>query len=277
LRLLFRLWRIQQASPNGIKIDSRQLAKDCNIGRCGIYSAIKHLVELNHLTHRPGDTRNASIYRVCAFDTVAISGLKTRPLNPRQWSENQTTVDLFSDHSGLETRPLPPDSKGLPAAAAPLDFDSASLRLIDRVYSSKPQDHDKAELATLRRILHGYYAKFGRDERGQALKAPHAPQDDVTAKVLAVADLHRIETMMDNLTLDAINAGAHQPGTNAALNPQHYIWFVTIALSRVHGIHFSVTKKLRAQLRDVKRRPTPEPEQIALPDIGDLARKKSMR
>jgi hypothetical protein len=146
--------------------------------------------------------------------------------------------------------------------------------LIDRVYSSKPQDHDKADLAALRRILHGYYAKFGRDEQGHAVQAPHPPQDDVTAKVLAVADLHRIETMMDNLTLDAINAGAHQPGTNAALNPQQYIWFVTIALSRIHGIHFSVTKKIRAALRDVKRHPRPpEPEQQPLIDVAALAKK----
>ena len=152
------------------------------------------------------------------------------------------------------------------------------MRLIDRVYSSKPEDHDPEDLTKLRRILHGYFAKFGRDDRGQPLNAPHPPPPHITAKVLEVANLHRIETMMDALTIDAINAGAHHPGSNAALNPQHYIWFVTIALSRVQGIHFSTTKKLRAQLRDVKRRPAPpQPEQIALPDIADMAKKKSMR
>jgi hypothetical protein len=273
-RLLIRIWKLQQRSPGGVKIDSRQLAKDCNIARSGIYAAADKLIGLSLLTRRKGNTRTATFYRVCAFDAIRISGPKIGPLTAPQWSENRTTVDLFSDHSGPIIGPPPLDPKGLAAAAAALDFDFASLSLINRVLSAKPKNTDAQDLQRFRSRLHGYFAKFGRDGNGRAVQFPHPPQDDIVAQFLALAEPARLETMLDNLTLDAQTAGAHLEATKSAYNPWTYGWFITIGLSRIHGIDFRTQKQARAALRDVKRRPAPsQPEQIELPDIAELARK----
>src|ERR1035441_2103167 len=81
-----------------------------------------------------------------------------------------------------------------------------------------------------------------------------------------------------SLELDAMATKAYLPSTKSSLNPYSYGWFSIIALSRIHGIHFHKTKKARAALRDVKRKPRqPQPEQIDLPDIAALAKQKAMR
>jgi len=56
--------------------------------------------------------------------------------------------------------------------------------------------------------------------------------------------------MLENLMLE------NQPAYS-------YAWFVTVALSRLHGIHWTATKKARAALRMVRlAQPAPaEPEQ----------------
>jgi hypothetical protein len=150
--------------------------------------------------------------------------------------------------------------------------------LIYRVISSKPKDHDPDDLAAFRNALHSYYAKFGRDERGQPVNYPHPPPDDIVAQFMAIAEPPRLEVMLSNLGIDAMSAQAHMPATRSSLNPWNYAWFITIGLSRIHGIHFQTTKKVRAALRDVKRKPRPpEPKQIELPDmVADLARRKAM-
>ncbi len=79
MRVLLRIWSQQQHSPEGIRIDSRQLAKDCHIARSGIYPALANLTSLGLLTMRRGNTRNASFYRASAFDAIAISGPKIGP------------------------------------------------------------------------------------------------------------------------------------------------------------------------------------------------------
>lgn len=272
LKLLIQLWNTQQTNPNGFRIDGRKLAQACQIARSGMYAALQHLVELCLITRRAGNTRDATYYRVCMFDSIQISGPIFGPLASPRWSENRTTVDLFSDHSGPIIGPAPVEEQRLAAAAASLDLEFTSLTLIDRVLSSKPRDHDKDDVAAWRHRLHGYYAKFGRDGAGRPVQSPHPPPDDIVAQFLAITEPARLETMMDNLELDAITARAHQPGTRSSLNPYNYAWFVTLGLSRVHGIHFQTTKKVRAALRDVKRRPA-EPEQQPLIDVRELARK----
>jgi hypothetical protein len=93
---------------------------------------------------------------------------------------------------------------------------------------------------------------------------------------MAIAEPPRLEVMLSNLGIDAMGAKAHLPDTRSSLNPWNYAWFITLGLSRIHGINFQTTKKVRAALRDVKRQPAPQPQQIELPDIADLARRKAM-
>jgi hypothetical protein len=277
MRLLMRIWKLQQRNPDGIKIDNRQLANDCHISRSGIPAALRNLRRLCLLTTRAGDTRNAGVYRACAFDAIQISGPKIGPLTGNQRPENRATVDLFSGHGGPISGPPPLDPKGLAAAAAALDFDFASLTLIDRVLSAKAKNSDAQDLQRFRRRLHGYFAKFGRDGNGRAVQFPKPPPDEIVAQFLALADPARLETMLDNLTLDAQTAGAHHPATRSAYNPYNYVWFVTIGLSRIHGIDFRVQKRARAALRDVKKHQPPEPEQLPLPDVAAIARSKAMK
>src|ERR1035441_8194931 len=170
------------------------------------------------------------------------------------------------------------ENTALAAAAASLDLDEASLRLIDRVYSSKLQDHPPDDLAAIQQRLYGYFRKFGRGDDGRPIANPHPPDPHVAATLLAIAELNRLETMLDNLELDAMATKAYLPSTKSSLNPYSYGWFSIIALSRIHGIHFHKTKKARAALRDVKRKPRqPQPEQIDLPDIAALAKQKAMQ
>jgi hypothetical protein len=150
------------------------------------------------------------------------------------------------------------------------------LGLIDRVLSAKAKDVYPDDVAHFRRRIGSHYAKFGRDHNGRPLQHPHPPPDEIVAQFLAIGTPGRMETMLDALMLEAAEAEATNKGTDAT-RPYNYAWFITVGLSRVHGIHFQVTRKARAILREVKRKPAPpQPEQIELPDIAALARKKTM-
>jgi hypothetical protein len=280
--LFCNIWELQQASPNGLRISARQLAKACNISKSNMLPAIRALTELCILTWRKGGTTDKSFYRVCAFDTIAMGGPVLGPPQPETvvlfQDHRPPQVVLFQDQGGPILGPPPIEEQRLAAAAAALDLDVDSLRLINRVLMGKPQDHDQGDLAHFRARLHAYFQTFGRDDRGKPLHNPHPPPNEVVAQFLSIAPPDRLSTMLSNLEIDAVAANAHHPATRSALNPYNYGWFTIIGLSRVHGIHFQVQRKARAALRDVKRRPAPpQPEQIELPDIAALAAKKAMR
>ena len=278
LRVLLELSRRQLRTPSCVAASGREIANACKLGRRNVQYALDSLAKRNLISTRQGTATQPARHRVNIFDTVRLGGVATTPPPPAQgWLGGvEATPPLASlrRHPGDLTTPPPPDSKGLAAAAASLDLDLTAFALIDRVLSAKVKDHDKDDVTAWRHRLHGYYAKFGRDGAGRPVQSPHPPPDDIVAQFLAIADPRRLEMMMDNLELDAITAHAHQPATRSSLNPFNYAWFITIGLSRVHGIHFQVTRKLRAALRDVKRRPAPpEPEQQPLIDVRELARK----
>jgi DNA-binding transcriptional ArsR family regulator len=282
LRLILELSRRQLTSPGAVRASGRELANACKMGRRNVQYALDALAKRNLITLRQGTATTAAIYRVNIFDTVPMGGVVTTPPPPTQgWLGGvEATPPLASlrRHPGDVTTPPPTENTALAAAAASLDLDEASLRLIDRVYSSKLQDHHPDDLAAIQQRLYGYFRKFGRGDDGRPIANPHPPDPHVAATLLAIAELNRLETMLDNLELDAMATKAYLPSTKSSLNPYSYGWFSIIALSRIHGIHFHKTKKARAALRDVKRKPRqPQPEQIDLPDIAALAKQKAMR
>jgi hypothetical protein len=273
--VLLELSRRQISSPGGVKASSRELAKSCGIARSNTQKAIDQLTQKCKITARQGTATNSATYRVNIFDTLRMGGPIT---GPPPGLITGPPLALFQGHPGPVLGPPPTDPKGLAAAAAALDFDPTSLGLIDRVLSAKPKKADPQDLQRFRARLHGYMAKFGRDGNGRAVQFPHPPSDEIVAQFLAIDDPNALDTMLSNLILDAQNAGAHLPNSRTAYNPWNYVWFLTIALSRRHGIDFRSQKQARAILRDVKKRPAPpEPEQLALPDVAALARKKAMK
>ena len=277
LRVILELSRRQLASPGGVHVSTRDLATACNCGRPNVQKALARLTARNWITRRKGSAVQSTYYRVNLFETVRMGGYVTKPPPTQGRLLSEATPALLHSQGGYDTEPPPLDSKGLAAAAASLDLEFGSLTLIYRVLSAKTKDHDPDDLAAFRNHLHSYYAKFGRDERGRPVSFPHPPPDDIVAQFMAIAEPGRLEVMLSNLGIDAMGAKAHLPDTRSSLNPWNYAWFITLGLSRIHGINFQTTKKVRAALRDVKRRPAPpEPEQIELPNIADLARRKAM-
>jgi len=280
LRLILELSRRQLASPGGVRVSSRDLAEACKMGRRNVQYALDALAKRNLITARQGTATSAAIYRVNVFDTVRMGGVVMTPPPPAQgWLggvEATPPVASLQRQGGVFTTPPPTENTALAGAGAPLDFERTAYALIDRVLSGKPKDHDADDLAAFRNYLHSYYTKFGRDDRGRPVNNPHPPPDDLVAQFMAIAPTGRLETMLSNLGMDAMNAKAHLPSTRSSFNPYSYGWFITIGLSRVHGISFQATRQARAALRDVKRTP-PQPEQLEIPDVAAIARSKAMK
>src|ERR1035437_8802384 len=78
-------------------------------------------------------------------------------------------------------------------------------------------------------------------------EVPHPPDNEIVARLLSVAEPHRLMPMLENLMHDA-NASQ-----DSALQPHSYGWFVYVALSRIAGIHFTETHKAEQQFRLHKR------------------------
>jgi hypothetical protein len=280
LRVMLELSRRQEDSPEGVRASTRDLSNTIGCGRPNVQKALASLTKRNLVRSLAGSAIQAAGYRVNVFDTIQMGGYATKPPPAQGWLSYVATptpgVAILRSQGGYDTLPPPTDSTALAAAAAGLDFDPATLGLIDRVLSAKAKNVDADDLAHFRRRIGSHYAKFGRDHNGRPLQHPLPPSDEIVAQFLAIGTPGRMETMLDALMLEAAEADATNKGTDA-MRPYNYAWFITVGLSRVHGIHFQQTKRARAILKEVKRKPAPpQPEQIPLPDIAELARKKTM-
>ena len=180
-------------------------------------------------------------YQVNFFDTICVSFSDTQ--NQLRRIENRDTASLFEGHSVSNSDTPPIENTVLARAAAASDFDLNALRLIDQVFSTKPQNFDKNTLLTFRRWLHSYMAKCGRNAAGdryQPGNPPPAPTDKQVAQVLAVADERTLTRALEHLLTEN-----HEPYT--------YFWFVATLLHRIHGISIDQRKKGTQILVDVKR------------------------
>lgn len=235
--MLLELLRRQQRSPNGVRASSRDLASACKVSRSNVQHAVDALASRSLITTREGTATSPATHRVNITETARMGGPAT---GPPPGVAAAPPLALFQGHPGPLTGPPPTENTPLTAAAAALSISSASALLIDRVLSAKAKDFDQAIVSHFRAWLHGYMSKLGRDDRNQPIKDPHPPTDDLVAQFLAIADPRRLGTMLDSLLLDRQTCYS-------------YGWFVTVALQRVHGIHFREQKEIRAALVDVKR------------------------
>lgn len=269
LRVILELARRQLTSPGGVRASGRDIARACKTGRRNIQYALDSLTTRGLITARQGTATTAATYRVNAFDTVLLGGVATTPPPPQQGVLGGvfTTPPLASlrRHPGDVTTPPPPESTRLTAAAASVEISTASLAILDRVFSATGAKTDPEDLRTFRAWLHGYMSKLGRDDNNQPLRNPHPPDDKLVAQFLAADEPKALGTMLDALMLERQTC-------------QSYFWFVTVALQRRHGIGWQETKRARQALRIVKAGNKPDThapdyaQQLAL----DLARRKAM-
>jgi len=221
-----------------IRASMSELSRGTGLARSALNRAIKELCDekRGYVTPRKGSTTTASAYLVNFLRTIRGSSFGEPP---RKEPPPQNQV-LFEHQASSFPEPPYAENKGVPSYGAAVEISSASLQLIDRVLSARPNDFDPDTMATFRRWLHGYMAKLGRDDGNQPISNPHPPKDDLVAQFLAIAEPRRLGTMLDSLMCDRQTCYS-------------YGWFVTVALQRIHGLHFQEQKKARAALQAVKR------------------------
>lgn len=246
LRVLLELARRQLTAGTVVRASSRDLATACKASRRNVQYALDSLTKRGLITTRQGNTKTPAIYQVNFLQTVRIGGVVP---TPPPWRRDDATLALFQHQPGVETTPPPNDSKALAPAAGALDVSMLLPPILDRVLKSKVSDFDKTTVDYFRRALHSYMAKFGRDDDNRryldAGAAPHPPDNDVVARFLSTAETHQLMPLIETLSWEAER--------DDKLQPHSYGWFVTVALSRLAGIHWTATKKAEQQFRIHKR------------------------
>ena len=224
LRLALTLAALAEFAPHHtLTISARALCTAANLAFSAFPAAIKAIEDRGLITIRHGGANRKNAYQVNFLSTVPVSFAET-----------------------------PPDAnKALASAEAALDNFRLENPILDRVLRSKVQDHDADTVAYFRRFLHGYMRKLGRDDNNRRHTdtgaEPHPPDNEIVARLLAVAEPTRLAPMLENLMNDA-NASQ-----DSALQPHTYGWFIYVALSRLAGIHFTTTKAAEQQFRLHKR------------------------
>lgn len=262
LRAFIELARRRDPETHTAKASIRDLAEACNLSKSKVIAALHLLIERNYLTTRKGNATRQTWHQLNPFLTVQMDQTHTPnqfaggplkgPPPAKEWSQKGTEPLPFRDLPGPEKGPPPAGNKPLTADARPLDEVPRLIPILDRVLNCKVSHHDPADVDRFRRRLHAHMAKLGRDDRNQPTQNPHPPDNQIVAQLLTVADTGRLDDLLDQLFMD------RQPCYS-------YAWFVTVALERIHGIHWSATRQARAALRDVKRPRPPQPEQGELP------------
>ena len=278
LRVLIEL--AQRAEPPEFagKVSQRVLAISTGCGRESVRRAIEGLVRDKHITVRPGaTTRDAGTPFECNFlRTVPItSGLTMSPLEQKNSTAMDSPEGLTmrpvaeistapASASGLTMSPLPTENQQLTLAAelprarvgSIKSFDSisidreqeistkptpeeAQLAILDRVLSARPRDFSEAQHAQARTSIMGHVAKFP----ARLGEYNNAPDRIVTAQLLTVAEWPTLADFFLQLRIDRTQAG------------EKYVWFVAVALERIHGIRPEALKQKRDERRQLQQLP----------------------
>lgn len=230
-----------------VTISARDLCAIAQTSKSRIASDTAELASRGLITIRAGGKHQQTRYQVNWWSTICVSTLET-PTAPGVATLETPTLPLVSPdrRHGVSTLETPPtENKGLPRFDPALKtLSHETLRLIDQVFSSKQENHDPELLKALQRWLHSFMAKLGTDETGRRFAdttyTPPPPPLDTVAKFAAVAPRGRLETLLNGLMIEE-------------QHPYRYVWFVYVALERIHGILTTETKQARAALHEVKR------------------------
>jgi hypothetical protein len=255
LRLAAHLAAAAEHQPHHtITASTRELSEKTGLVPSSLNRAINELCDPQRglVTARRGCGNRTTAYQVNFLETVRGAFFGEAP---RKKASPQTELSL--EKHGASFGEAPPEvNRALASTAALLDNFRVQNPTLDRVLNSKISDFDRPTIQIFRSSIHSYMAKFGVDDRDRRYldtgAVPHPPDDSVMARFLAVAEPFRLMPMIETLILDAKQEEARHVKTGT-FNPHNYAWFVYVALSRVAGIHFEVTKKAEQQFRLHKR------------------------
>jgi hypothetical protein len=165
------------------------------------------------------------------------------------------------------------------------------IPILDRVFKSDARDFDQPTLQHLAGRVHSYRAKFGRHNSGENEgklyldtpgDPPEPPDRAIMARIMGIADPQHLARLLDELWSEAGQKLAMHPHQENALQPRSYGWFVTIALERIHHIHWSQTAQATADWHVHKKSQQPrtadQPPTVGQlrADVRKLANAKSM-
>jgi hypothetical protein len=282
-RLFMALAELTADKPHhSITLALRDLCELADISTSVFPEALKALIERNLVTVRHGGRHSQNAYKVNFFETICAS-FSDAP-NKLGASNFEPPEHLFSMHRASKLDAPPDANKALASAAAALDAFRSENPDLDRVLNSKISDFDKETTRVFRSSLQYFMRKFGVDERDRRYlntgENPPLPDNEITARFLAVAHPQQLMDMLENLILEAKQEDARTPDSGphpgGTYNPRKYGWFVTTALSRLCGVHFSKTKKAEQQFRIHRRSqraaPAPPAEQTGLDFATELVR-----
>lgn len=274
LRALLELMRRARGQPK-VAASTRELADYMGASRPKLQAALQALAVATPTRARlisiePGHHNQPARYTLEFLRVKSTGGSLREPRNGTQVAPlGSQYVAPFGSQGGSFGEPPSTENQQLTAKTARVDLFDGLPPILDRVLNSKCSNFDKPTIAHFRGWLHGYMAKFGVDDAGRPLEQPHPPDDKALAQFLACGAWAELERLLYALMAE------RQPVAK-------YMWFVTTALQRLHGVTWQQTKQARERIKLLKRgqQPEPQPEpptqQDLLADIGELARKKAM-
>ncbi len=228
----------ENSAEAAVSVSTRELAKHTGSSRRFLQSALDNLTARGLLTTRQGTATRAAIYVVNALKTAFMGGAPTAPpgrsSNATPGAFAAPPPALFDHHPGAVGAPPPTENKELPPRHAPLDSDTDTTTILDRVIRARKKDYTAEQIETARAWLLGYRRKLANQPTCLA------PDDDICAKFLAVADWPALQNTLYELFKQRI-----PPGENDG-------WFVAVALNRIHGFKPDALKTRKAQLKLVK-------------------------
>ena len=219
-----------------VQTSSRDIARACKLSRSNVMPAIDSLTTRGLIATRQGTATRAAAYMLRFLEVTTLGGPVTGPPRANPGPTAGPPLDLNQGHPGPVTGPPPTENAGLLPTPSRLDINPDSIVLLDRVLtarsSQKPRDLLQQFAATLRTYAPRLGRVYDRD-----------PDADTCAQLLeACGDRH--ETL-SWLVIQLKNAHT-QPGESP-------MWWVTVALQRVHGIPPKITAARREELKLAKR------------------------
>jgi hypothetical protein len=241
LRVLLHLaWLCEQ--DTSAAASTREIAAATGASRRNVQLAVKFLEETKCLISRiPGTAIKPARYSVHLpqqFPQLRESGAAATPpggsLQTPLWQPGDATPGAAADpRGGAAMTPRTAEINQLPQTAASvdeIDYEN-QRRVLDRAHARRPEKPNPEDLKEVRRWVHGYQLKFGK------VPEAHAPDDDIMARMLAIATAAQLINLVYELM-----AERKEPGTN-------YGWYLTVALQRLHGIPPATQKRHRDQMR----------------------------
>jgi len=185
---------------HSVTIAVRNLCAKALIAEGSFPAALKTLKKRNLVTTRDGSNHRQSTYKVNWFDTICAS-FSDAPNDPLCIEKRCTNPQILMHQSTNTDAPIT-ENTALTRAAAASDLDGATLRLIDLIFFRKPQNLEKTLINTYRGHLHKIMQFFGEDENRQRYSSQYAapqPKDDEVTAFLNVADLPRLDKLLEEL------------------------------------------------------------------------------